>query len=146
MAAKKSMGKSEPKAPKETPKKATSKPKKQMEDDELEIEDDDDVTEGVKSSSKKSVKPVAKKGRGDDDDEDNDSEEEEVDDWEKPEEEDSWDPDFEEFDLPKSNAKKSGTAGKKAGKGDDEDLGIDDEFKDMDLFNDSGIDDDEDDY
>ena len=36
MAAKKSMGKSEPKAPKEAPKKDASKPKKQMEDEELE--------------------------------------------------------------------------------------------------------------
>ena len=80
---------------------------------------------------------------GDDSDDDDD----EVDDWEKPEEEDSWDPDFEEFDLPKSKAKKSsGTAGKKSGKGDDDDLGMDDDFKDMDLFNDSAIDDEEDDY
>ena len=39
-----------------------------------------------------------------------DEDEEEVaDDWEKQEEEDNWDPDFEEFDLPKSKGKKSGT-------------------------------------
>ena len=80
MAAKKSMGKSEPKAPKETPKKAASKPKKQMEDDELEDEEDDDENESV--VSKKSAKPVAKKGKDDDDDEESD--EEEVDDWESP--------------------------------------------------------------
>ena len=144
MAAKKSIGKSEPKAHKETPKKAVSKPKKQMEDEELEDEDDDD-TESVKSTSRKSAVPVAKKGK-DDDDDDDDADVDEVDEWEKPEEDDSWDPDFEEFDLPKSKAKKSGTAGKKAGKGDDDDLAMDEDFKDMDLFNDSGIDDDEDDY
>ena len=69
-----------------------------------------------------------------------------MDDWDKPEEEDdSWDPDFEEFDLPKSKAKKSSGGGKK-GKGDDDDLGLDDDFKDMDLFNDSNLDDEEDDY
>lgn len=139
------MGKSEPKAPKETPKKAVSKPKKQMEDDELEEDEDDDDTGSVKSTSNKSPKPAAKKGKDNDEDEE-ETDVEEVDDWEKPEEEDSWDPDFEEFDLPKSKAKKSSTAGKKAGKGEEDDLSIDEDFKDMDLFNDSGIDDDEDDY
>jgi sodium/potassium-transporting ATPase subunit alpha len=54
--------------------------------------------------------------------------------------------DFEEFDLPKSKAKKAaGTAGKKAGKEED-DASFDDEFKDMDLFNDSGFDEEEDDF
>ena len=63
------------------------------------------------------------------------------------------DPDFEEFDLPKSKAKKSaGTAGAAGAKktpkgGEEEDLGFDDEFKDMDLFNDSGgFDEEEDDF
>jgi DNA-directed RNA polymerase subunit delta len=77
----------------------------------------------------------------------------EVDDWDKPEEEDDWDPDFEEFDLPKSKGKKastggsSGSSGAKKGKGgDDDDLGLDDEFKDLDLFNDRGFDDDEEDF
>ena len=32
----------------------------------------------------------------------------EADDWEKPEEEEEWDPDFDEFDVPKSKGKKSG--------------------------------------
>ena len=68
----------------------------------------------------------------------------EVDDWDKPEEEEEWDPDFEEFDLPKSKVKKAG-GGVKKGKEED-DLGIDEEFKDLDLFNDSGFDDEEDDY
>ena len=83
------------------------------------------------------------------DDDEADDAEDEVDDWEKPEEEENWDPDFEEFDLPKSKVKKAGGAapGKKAGKGDDDDdLSVDDEFKDLDLFNDRGFDDDDDDY
>ena len=64
-----------------------------------------------------------------------------MDEWEKPEEEENWDPDFEEFDVPKSKGKKSTTAGgKKAGEDDDFKL-EDDEFKD--LFNDKGYDDDE---
>jgi hypothetical protein len=45
--------------------------------------------------------------------------------------------------------KKAGTGGaaKKTGKGDDDDdLSVDEEFKDLDLFNDRGFDDDEDDY
>ena len=69
-----------------------------------------------------------------------------MDEWEKPEEEEEWDPDFEEFDLPKSKGKKAGgVAGKKAAD-EEEDFKIDDEFKD--LFNDKGgyDDDEEDDY
>ena len=67
------------------------------------------------------------------------------DDWEKVEEEEEWDPDFEEFDLPKSKGKKS--PGKKpAAVDEDEDFKIDDEFKD--IFNDSdaGFDDEDDDF
>ena len=55
-----------------------------------------------------------------------------ADDWEKPEEEDDWDPDFDEFDVPKSKAKKTGAA-KKPGKGDDDDFKLDDDFKDLGL-------------
>jgi nucleolin len=67
------------------------------------------------------------------------------DDWEKAEEDDSWDPDFQEFDIPKSKSSKSG--GKKAS--DDEDFSIDDEFKDLGYFDDGaggggGFDDDDD--
>jgi len=60
---------------------------------------------------------------------------------------DNWHPDFEEFDLPKSKTKKgpSTGTGKKPAK-DEDDLGIDEDFKDMDLFNDSGFDDDDDDF
>jgi DNA-directed RNA polymerase subunit delta len=72
-----------------------------------------------------------------------------VDEWEKPEEEDSWDPDFDEFDIPKSKGKKAtGTGaaagGKKAAEEEDE-FKVDDEFKDM--FNDSDdFNDEDDDY
>ena len=55
------------------------------------------------------------------------------------EEEEEWDPDFEEFDIPKSKSKKTGTTSgtKKGAKGTEEDdLGLDDDFKDLDLFND----------
>ncbi len=67
------------------------------------------------------------------------------DDWEKAEEDDNWDPDFEEFDLPKSKTKKPST--KKPGE--DEDLKMDDDFKEFGLFDDmegGGGFDDEDDY
>jgi DNA-directed RNA polymerase subunit delta len=70
--------------------------------------------------------------------------EEKADDWDKVEEEENWDPDFEEFDLPKSKAKKTTAGGKKAAADDEDDFKVDDEFKDM--FNDSdGFGDDEDD-
>lgn len=73
-----------------------------------------------------------------------------MDDWDKPEEDENWDPDFEEFDLPKSKGKKvstgSGTGKKGKGGDDDDDLSVDDEFKDLDLFNDRGFDDDEEDF
>ena len=67
------------------------------------------------------------------------------DDWGKEEEDDNWDPDFEEFDLPKSKGKKAVGGGKKAAD-EEEDFKVeDDEFKD--LFNDdAGFDDEEDDF
>ncbi len=58
------------------------------------------------------------------------------------EEEEEWDPDFEEFDLPKSKAKKS--TGKKSAASDDDEFKVDDEFKEMDLFNDNGFDEEDD--
>ena len=60
-------------------------------------------------------------------------------------EEDDWDPDFEEFDLPKSKGKKAVGGGKKAAD-EEEDFKVeDDEFKD--LFNDdAGFDDEEEDF
>lgn len=123
---------------KEANKKVSTKPAKQLEEDDEDEVDDEETTKAAKVG-----KASSKKGKEDDDEEED--AEEAVDDWDKPEEEESWDPDFEEFDLPKSKVKKAtGGAGKK-GK-EEEDLGVDEEFKDMDLFNDSGFDDEEDDF
>lgn len=89
----------------------------------------------------------AKKKAEEEEDDDDDSEDDSKDDWEKgeEEEEEEWDPDFDEFDLPKS--------GKKAGKGkggsdEDDDVKIDDDMNEFDdLFGDGGDDfDDDDDY
>ena len=63
------------------------------------------------------------------------------DEWEKTD--DDFDPDFEEFDIPKSKIK---TGPSIKGKGDD-DIDLDDDFKTLDLFNEGReIDDDEEDY
>jgi len=69
-----------------------------------------------------------------------------VDDWEKVEEEEEWDPDFDEFDVPKSKTKKATTGGapKKTAKGDDDDLGLDEDFKDLDLFGDGDFEEEDD--
>ena len=87
----------------------------------------------------------------DDDGEEDDEEGEdfdEVDEWEKVEEEEEWDPDFDEFDIPKSKTKKStgGNTSKKTKAGEEDDLGLDEDFKDLDLFNDSGFEEEEDDF
>lgn len=74
---------------------------------------------------------AAKKSKSDDEDEDVPETEDE---WEKTEEEDSWDPDFDEFDVPKSRTAKSG------GKKEEEDLNFEEE-EDLDLFDDEGFDD-----
>ncbi|MCE2675215.1 MAG: hypothetical protein LW603_01370 [Sediminibacterium sp.] len=82
----------------------------------------------------KATKSAAKKKDVDDDDLD---EEEEVnDDWEKAEDDTSWDPDFEEFDVPKKAAKKPG---KFKPSDEDDDFNLNDDFKDIDeddLFDD----------
>ena len=135
--------KSAPQSPKETPDKVSPKSKKQL-DDEDDDEIDDDDSDTPKPSSKKTAKSSSKKKDEDDDDDDDDGVEE-VDEWEKVEEEEEWDPDFEEFDIPKSKGKKTtGVAGKKPVE-EEEDFKVDDEFKD--LF-DGGdeFDDEEDDY
>mgnify|MGYP006204482579 CR=1 FL=1 len=64
-------------------------------------------------------------------------------DWEKGDEEHSWDPDFEEFDIPKSKGK---AAGKK--KADEEDdFKIDEDFKEFDMMaGGDDFDDDDDDF
>jgi len=113
--------------------KPSSKSKKQLEDDD---EDDENIEEEVKPVSKKG-KPAAA-SKKEDDDEESDDVNDELDDWEKPEEEEEWDPDFEEFDIPKPTGKKSG----KKVPGDEEDFKFeDDEFKD--LFGDKTYDDDD---
>ena len=137
-------GKSNPKPSKETPKKTSSKSKKELEENDEDDEELDDDTVSPKGGLKNSAKTSGKKGKDEDDEDDDADDVEVVDDWDKPEEEEEWDPDFEEFDLPKSKVKKTG--GVKKGKGDDDELGIDEEFKDLDLFNDRGLDDDEDDF
>ncbi|HUR10613.1 MAG TPA: hypothetical protein VM012_04555 [Flavitalea sp.] len=146
MAAKSDKGNSGKPAPKsngDIPGKTTPKAKKVIEDDEDDIDDENGVdTTGIKKNAKVSDK------KGKEDDEDDDDDVEVVDEWEKPEEEETWDPDFEEFDLPKSKTKKAtGPVGKKTGKGEEEDdVAFDEEFKDLDLFNDAGVDDEDDDF
>lgn len=63
------------------------------------------------------------------------------DEWEKVDEDETWDPDFDEFDVPKSKTAKTG--GKKATEEDD--FSSDDEFKDQGFFDDDagGFDDDD---
>ena len=125
-------------------KKASPKSKKQEEvDDDVDGELVDGEDMEVKSSKK--GKPAAAK-KGTDEDDDDDDAADEPDDWEKPEEEEEWDPDFDEFDIPASKTKKaSGPAGKK-GKEEEEEFKVDDEFKEMGLYNDSYEDDEDDDY
>jgi hypothetical protein len=133
---KKSPGKTGSASAKEPVKKNSPKPKKSLEEDDIDEPDDDEETVSV---SKKAGKPGASsKPKKEDDDEDG-GEDEGPDEWEKPVEEDEWDPDFEEFDVPKSKIKKADTGGKKAV--DDDFAFEDDEFKD--LFNDKDYDDDE---
>lgn len=137
-------------APKKSSPKSSANPKTEIDGDDEDLEQDDD--DDVKPSSVKALKEGSKKKSGDEDDEDDVDIPDEVDEWEKPEEEDSWDPDFEEFDVPKSKVKKSTGKEKTGGAGTkkpaaDDDLGVDDDFKEFDLFNDSGFDgDDDDDY
>lgn len=105
--------------------KADAKPKNSDEDDDMYLDDE---------------KPTKKSSSSKNDDEEDDLDVQ--DDWEKPEEDDNWDPDFEEFDVPKSKVKK--TPGKKSS--DEEDFSVDDEFKDLGFFDDdsSGFDNDDD--
>ena len=149
MAAKSDKGKSTPKksAPKiadETTKKTSSKSKKREEEED---DEDGELEEGDTPVAKKSVKAGAKpKEEGEEDEDEEGDEPDEVDDWDKVEEEEEWDPDFDEFDIPKSKVKKASTGtAKKGGKGEEEEeFGfVDDEFKDMDLFNDSEEEDDD---
>lgn len=129
--------------PEESSKKTSSRAKKQEED-----EDDDDLDETEEVAPKKGRKAGAssKAGKNGEDEDDDDAAEDEPDEWEKPEVEEEWDPDFDEFDIPKSTGKKS--TGTKKAAGEEEDFAIDDEFKDLGFFDDAsgGFDDDEDDF
>lgn len=94
-------------------------------------------------AAKKAGKGSKSKKDAEEEEEDEDADEDEKDEWENPEEEEDWDPDFDEFDIPDSKNKK-GSSGKSSR--DEEDLGLDDDFKDMDLFNDNDFDEEDDDY
>ncbi len=88
---------------------------------------------GVLKADKASKSAAKKK---DVDEDDLDEEEEVKDDWEKTEEDASWDPDFEEFDMPKKSANK---AGKNKPSDEDDDFNLNDDLKDIDdddLFDD----------
>ncbi|HEV3221532.1 MAG TPA: hypothetical protein VGZ90_01570 [Puia sp.] len=127
---------------------AKPSPKKAKEDDDDEDDDDDEV-ETPKSAAKKGLKATASKTKKKSDEDDDDEEEEgedEVDEWDKVEEEEEWDPDFDEFDVPRSKTKKAAPGGKKAAKGDEDELGLDDEYKNMDLFNENGFEDEDEDF
>jgi hypothetical protein len=143
---KKDLKKSAP-ASKQTVAKPSAKKAKEEEDED----DDDDEVETPKPAKKNTKASSAKsKKKGDDDDDDDDddmAEEDEVDEWDKVEEEEEWDPDFDEFDLPRSRAKKgSNPVGKKNKGGDEDDLGLDDDYKNLDLFNENNFDEEEDDF
>lgn len=105
-------------------KKPSAKLKKQL------GEDDDPGEDEVESVSKKNTK--TSKSKGVDDNGDRVDFEDEADDWNKADEDEDWDPDFAEFDLPKSKTTKKVPGVKKGVKDDDDDdFKIDDEFKDM---------------
>ena len=75
---------------------------------EIGLEDDDDLEDDLdQETPKKIAKGKSKKSSDDDDDDDIDV----ADDWEKPEEDEDWDKDFDEFDVSASKIKKA--AGKK---------------------------------
>jgi len=88
---------------------------------------------GIVKADKASKSAAKKKDVDEDDLED---EEDLNDDWEKTEEDTSWDPDFEEFDMPKKASKKPG---KFKPSDDDDDFNLNDDLKDIDdddLFDD----------
>jgi DNA-directed RNA polymerase subunit delta len=141
----KGLKKSGPASPKPTAKPSS---KKTIEDDDDEEENEEEV-DSPKSAAKKGPKATASKTKkkSDEDDEDDEEEgEDEVDEWDKVEEDEEWDPDFDEFDVPRSKTKKAAPGGKKAAKGEEDDLGLDDDYKNMDLFNDSGFEEEEEDF
>src|SRR5450432_4625354 len=82
--------------------KTSSKKKDEdIDDDYDDVEEDEKPSKKAKgATSKKTSKPV---------DEDDDDDVEIEDDWEKPDDVEDYDPDFEEFDIPKSKIKKPST-------------------------------------
>jgi DNA-directed RNA polymerase subunit delta len=111
------------------PAKIQNKNMKPKSDKENEFPEKKPETNFSKTSSKKK-----------EDDLDNDVKIE--DDWEKTDDDEDYDPDFEEFDIPKSKIKKPSKKGKSS-----EDFDLDEDFKDIDLFKDgTDADDDEDEF
>jgi DNA-directed RNA polymerase subunit delta len=97
----------------------------------------------TKTSSKKKEKGASSKKISKSVNDDDDVVVEIKDDWEKADDDEDYDPDFEEFDFPKSKIKKPSA---KKGKS-DEDFDLNEDFRDLDLFNDGAdTDDDEDDF
>lgn len=92
------------------------------------IEEEEDDMKPLKSSKEPTFSKSTKKITDEDDDDD-----EMEDDWTKIDEVDSsWDPDFEEFDIPKSKNKTDELAKKRKRKYDEDDaFSIDDDFKDL---------------
>lgn len=113
--------------------------KNKAEEDDLE---EDDLETDDETLSKKSSKPVpGKKLKKSGDEED--VEDDEKDEWEKSEEDSSWDPDFDEFDIPGGSAKKPGKKG--ATSDEDDDLTVDPDMKEFDMYNDDFEDEEDDD-
>ena len=82
------------------------------------VEEDDDLDEDEE-------KPAPKKSGKSSKEEDVDDDDVEDDDWNKGDEEgEEWDPDFEEFDLPKSKGKKAAGAGSKPAAEEEEDFKV----------------------
>ena len=99
-------------------KKSSAKPKKAGQEDDFGLEDANETPR----------KSLAVKSSGEDDDDIVDEIEEDDDNLSKGEEDEDWDPDFNEFDLPKSSKKSS--LGKSS-KNSDDDYKMDDEFRDL---------------
>jgi len=101
-------------------KKSSAKSKKTVEKDDFDLEDDKTKPKAGKISASALNK----------DDEDNNIDDIEVDDSPiKAEDDEDWDPDFDEFDLPKSSKKTLPI--KKGSRDSDDDFKVDDEFKDL---------------
>lgn len=128
----------EKKTPAKTPvgeKNSAGSPRSKKKSDDLDDNDDDD------KPVKKAVVKSGKKSKDDDDEIDDVNADDIEDEWEKPDEDD-YDPDFEEFDIPKSKVKKA--VPKKKG-GNEDDFELDEDFKDLGLFDEGTLEDEEED-